>query len=240
MTPLDKLASLPEASDVPARGHHARRPARAGHGADRRAGRRGTQRGRARAVPARAGTHRLTSPHGCAVTAGKAVDMWTMRWRAPARSVDNALRVAHRPRLRPHAHSPRPRLLNLTIKAPIHCSRLQPDRLSSRRRSQPAPGSYLNWKRLPCPWATRESRAARLRSSPIRHCERDACVQVGAVMPQFRACERNRQRSDRAARRKPRAADGARRRCASAGPGRARGSASSRSAPTPDSSARRG
>ena len=36
------------------------------------------------------------------------------------------LRVAHRPRLRPHAHSLPPRLKNRNSRAPIHCARLQP------------------------------------------------------------------------------------------------------------------
>ena len=64
MTPLDKLASLPEAATFMREGItledlHAARPR-----AHRCAGGRGTQRGPAGAVQTRPGTHRLNSPTG--------------------------------------------------------------------------------------------------------------------------------------------------------------------------------
>ena len=79
--------------------------------------------------------------------AARAVDMWTMRWRAPARSVDNA---RHCPPPAPSPTCPQP---STTVEEPPNpdphtLHRSTTDRLASRRRSQTAPGSYLNWKRL--------------------------------------------------------------------------------------------
>ena len=119
--------------------------AAARHGTHRCTGRRGPQPSPPGAVQATAGTHGLNRPNPA--LASRAVDRWTMRC-AHKHGPWTTLRVAHRPHLRPPAHSPRPRLRNLKTRVPNTLARSTTDRLASRRRSQVAPGSYPLWKRL--------------------------------------------------------------------------------------------
>jgi len=79
--------------------------------------------------------------------AGRAVDMWTMRSRAPARPVDNAARCPP-PVPSPTCPQPSTTVAEPQKPGPATLARLTTDRLASRRRSQGAPGSYLDWKRL--------------------------------------------------------------------------------------------
>ena len=74
--------------------------------------------------------------------------MWTMRWRAPAQSVDNAARCPP-PAPSPTCPQPATNVEEPPNRGPNTLATSTTDRLASRRRSQAAPGSYLNWKRLP-------------------------------------------------------------------------------------------
>ena len=67
------------------------------------------------------------------------------RWPGPWTT---RVHVAHRPVLRPHAHSLPPRLKNPQPNNPNTLLRPTTDRPAPRRRSQVAPGSYLQSKRL--------------------------------------------------------------------------------------------
>ena len=98
MTPLDKLASLPEAATFLREGITLE-DLRAGTRAHRCAGGRGTQPG----APGAVQTGSRHAPAEPAARWGWAVDMWTMRWRAPARPVDNACAL---PTARAFAHMP--------------------------------------------------------------------------------------------------------------------------------------
>ncbi len=79
------------------------------------------------------------------------VHMWTMRWRAPARSVDNASTRCPPPGPSPTCPQPSTTTIDeaQNQNQGIHTlPSSTTDRLASRRRSQTAPGSYLNRKRL--------------------------------------------------------------------------------------------
>ena len=112
MTPLDKLASLPEAHTFMREGITLEHLQAAGHGADRRAGWRGTQARRGRRCSN--GYRHERAELSCAGAKGGG-RLWTCGrcahahrhgpWTTPC--------VAHRPHLRPHAHSLRPRSYEL-------------------------------------------------------------------------------------------------------------------------------
>ena len=97
----------------------------------------------------------------------RAMDMWTMRWRAPARPVDNVSTRCPPPAPSPTCPQPSTAVdEQATNSGSNTLVRPTTDRLATRRRSEVGPGSYLHWKRLSCVRCKRRPPAAVNNSAP--------------------------------------------------------------------------
>ncbi len=150
MTPLDRLASLPEAHRFLRAGATLEPLQQLARASERRAGRRGAQRGPCRAVSVGACacvTSRKCSSAGAtrALRARRAMDKWTMRLRRTG--LDSRTTLARCPPPTPFARLPTARHRSEQVQA----NTLPTPRIARRgphHPSQGAPGSSLAWKRF--------------------------------------------------------------------------------------------